>query len=933
MLGVLMVSSFSMGVLAVSGLSEAEAVQDPAPGLLVPGGTSHPTADLPFLSGRPATLEDVEGMKARYGVSSPGYEVLLTVDGHGTGLTPPTEEQWLDMVGELMVYEADEAPSEVPGQVDLSSDPAFPAVGNQQSQGSCGAWAATYYSYGYLEAVDRGWTEASLGTPEQLLSPAWTYNMVNAGKDRGSWIDTNMMVIRDWGATTMALMPYDQYDVTRWGSPEAFREAPLHRALEVGYLEYSHLSTVEAVKALVAGGTPVAFAMDASMFTPSFSDGNFIVSSYEYSSTALNHAQTIVGYDDSVADDSDVGAFRVVNSWGSDWGDSGYYWFTYAAIEELGGLDCLVLNFIVDIEDYEPSLLAVWHFNDAPYRDAGVTLGVGPASAPTAEKSPYYEADWTSRLLMPTFMCLDMTEHEAAYWSSAVGMYITIGDTRTDGTLSSFRMESYEPPHVRGAADRLSEQSSGVPASTPCTVYCKLEMYGLMSVDEALDLPSLVWASGGQAAWVPVDHHSSGDGDSMQAGDISDGSSSTLEAVVEGPAVASFDWMVSSQAGKDVLGFSVDGTLVDQISGAVGWLTVTVSIDEGEHALAWTYAKDSSISSSDDSGWVDSLRVVSGVPEPPQVSLEDSYEAAVGQAFAVQPSVLLNPSGLDLTATYDWGDSSEWTSATEEDSYGATHVYEAPGTYQLRVYVTDGVGNNVTDGAEVHVQDMDGLPSFVGASVDPEGIVLPGTTVSFELTVTDREGGTLTVYASFGDGSPDQHSSASVAPGGSATVEFTHVYTLGSDTPYQVAFEVRDEEDHPSGEWDRELVDLTVNSPPTAVLAQDELQGEVAEAVVLDASGSTDAETEGSGLAFRWDWEGDGVWDTPWSGEATGSHSYLAPGVYEASVEVRDAVGQTSTASATVTVTGEAIPEFSTVVLPVAGLLLVLVIVRSVRRR
>ena len=43
-----------------------------------------------------------------------------------------------------------------------------------------------------MEADDYGWTEAKLGNAQDLLSPAWTYNKVNHGWDRGSWMNTNM---------------------------------------------------------------------------------------------------------------------------------------------------------------------------------------------------------------------------------------------------------------------------------------------------------------------------------------------------------------------------------------------------------------------------------------------------------------------------------------------------------------------------------------------------------------------------------------------------------------------------------------------------------------------------------------------------------------------------------------------------------------------
>ncbi len=42
------------------------------------------------------------------------------------------------------------------------------------------------------------------------------------------------------------------------------------------------------------------------------------------------HAMVITGYDD------DRSAYRVLNSWGTDWGDHGYLWWDYAALEALG---------------------------------------------------------------------------------------------------------------------------------------------------------------------------------------------------------------------------------------------------------------------------------------------------------------------------------------------------------------------------------------------------------------------------------------------------------------------------------------------------------------------------------------------------------------------------------------------------------------------
>ena len=71
-------------------------------------------------------------------------------------------------------------------------------------------------------------------------------------------------VLCDWGAATMATMPYDPADCWSWGSEDAFREAPLHRAYEARYIAYEGDSTIVRLKELIASGVPVTFSMASS---------------------------------------------------------------------------------------------------------------------------------------------------------------------------------------------------------------------------------------------------------------------------------------------------------------------------------------------------------------------------------------------------------------------------------------------------------------------------------------------------------------------------------------------------------------------------------------------------------------------------------------------------------------------------------------------
>ena len=82
------------------------------------------------------------------------------------------------------------------------------------------------------------------------------------------------------------------------------------------------------------------------------------------------------------------------------------------------------------------------------------------------------------------------------------------------------------------------------------------------------------------------------------------------------------------------------------------------------------------------------------------------------------------------------------------------------------------------------------------------------------------------------------------------------------------------------------------SSPPAADFTVTPEHAIVGWEVELDASMSWDAESPDE-LTFRWDWEGDGTWDTQWTPDKTATHIYQSPGAYAVKLEVKDAAGQT----------------------------------------
>ena len=417
------------------------------------------------------TSREVEEMNSSVGIRQDGKNYNVLIDGHGTGLAPPTTQELASMVGTATV--TDKVVSTGLGAsatYDISTQPYFPIIGNQGSSGSCAAWAMTYYAYGYEEAKDNGWTDASTGNPAHLMSPAWTFNMVDGGIGQGTFMDTNAAVITSWGVATMATDPYLASDQSSWGSQAAFLEAPLHRALSYSSLTYSSANTISSIKVLISANVPVTFAIDANQYSNGLSTDN-IMSASEYTTGSMNHAQCIVGYDDSMTSPGhpDVGAFKVANSWGTSFGSKGYYWISYDTIKKIGASGLLYPTYITDKPAYQPTLIATWQFSSAPTRNSAITVGIGAVGSAT-KLTPYFVSDASSSSAkFPTYMALDVTGLASTYAAGTNNFYLTVGTDKISGVVSSFKTAQYLNGY-NNAATTVSGQSPNVPASTPCSV-------------------------------------------------------------------------------------------------------------------------------------------------------------------------------------------------------------------------------------------------------------------------------------------------------------------------------------------------------------------------------------------------------------------------------------------------------------------------------
>ena len=120
-----------------------------------------------------------------------------------------------------------------------------------------------------------------------------------------------------------------------------------------------------------------------------------------------------------------------------------------------------------------------------------------------------------------------------------------------------------------------------------------------------------------------------------------------------------------------------------------------------------------------------------------------------------------------------------------------------------------------------------------------------------------------------------------------------HKFDLAEN--YNVVLEVVNAE----GWTDQEMKTVVVfadSVPPSASFTVWPDTGSVNTIFFFDASSSTDPYDKLEELRFRWDWENDGTWDTPFISDTSIYHKYTAPGNYKILLEVKNSVLRSDTA-------------------------------------
>jgi cathepsin K len=211
-------------------------------------------------------------------------------------------------------------PDLLPDSYDLSIF--LPPIGNQGRQGSCVSWATTYYLKSFQERIQSGLPYNNTRT----MSPAFTYNQLTQGNCTGTTFENTLDILKNQGTVSLAEFPYDENSCTVQPTPQHVDLAEVNKIASYKYLSGSNM--VLEMKALLLEQTPILIS---TFLTPNFGKtDNFGLTAYREHTVNLNqsgtcHAMLVVGYS------NEFHAFKVVNSWGLNWGDNGYVWIDYEA--------------------------------------------------------------------------------------------------------------------------------------------------------------------------------------------------------------------------------------------------------------------------------------------------------------------------------------------------------------------------------------------------------------------------------------------------------------------------------------------------------------------------------------------------------------------------------------------------------------------------
>ena len=211
-----------------------------------------------------------------------------------------------------------------------------PAALNQSGM-SCVGYASLYYTMSTMYNIAFGVTDyrAKLA---HAFDPYFIYTIIQneiSHCDQGLYMYEAIELVQKVGAKKMFFPPFLSCN-SEWSDnvlKNALSYTKPYRINKFYSIKIEHPQVTKNIKGLINANLPVicGFSITKSLYPRSSTNPRGVNSGGLWSPSELEsvqggHAMTIIGYDDYKFG----GAYRIVNSWGSDYGDNGFIWMRYS---------------------------------------------------------------------------------------------------------------------------------------------------------------------------------------------------------------------------------------------------------------------------------------------------------------------------------------------------------------------------------------------------------------------------------------------------------------------------------------------------------------------------------------------------------------------------------------------------------------------------
>ncbi len=311
----------------------------------------------------------------------------------------------------------------LPSVIDLT--PYFPDVGDQDQDniGSCISYACSYIK-GFQENFERQLSGSNrLYTMSAINLFARVMLTSNSCIFKGSYVKDNLDQLVNQGISLEEDLPYNPNKCIDETDPRLYTYSFFNSRFKIsGYRAISFQpNNYSKIKNELANNNPVLLTISVdSSFRYYRGDGSIYDYSYNPNKKIFNHGITCIGYDDNQK------AYKLINSYGSNWGDEGYLWISEQALNSYI-LTAYALDDIIDPLS-EPALVPVRQIGSIDTNFARVFF---PSSNPSA-----------------TYVCkgFDIKNNNPdyspiyVYWDAGQGIWVTTKQDSQIGTRQYYKI-------------------------------------------------------------------------------------------------------------------------------------------------------------------------------------------------------------------------------------------------------------------------------------------------------------------------------------------------------------------------------------------------------------------------------------------------------------------------------------------------------------